>query len=226
MAVSRRFGSRFMVSFSRYYVDIATLRVISSLASATTAEAAAPAIGVPAAGYAFQARYSAGWGVQAFVGSNYLSADNSLGGFPSAAVAWDHADWGRVPHRVSWYDDNNTLRLYGAVTGRHGPATYTIGSRTVRYRMYLSFWHQVEVSNNSEYPVTIWYRGFASHTFLTDGDFNELVMTSWASQEIAAGGSFLVTGYEPLEIKLDGDSTDRDLLGITDQTGNRTLLLF
>jgi len=227
MAVSRRFESRFMVSFSRYTVDIASLRAVTALASGAAATAAAPAIGVPPSGrYAFQARYSAGWGVQAFIAENRMSAANGLGPYPASAAAWDDAAWGRAPHIVRWYDDNNTPRLAGSATGRCGPATHTIGARTVRYRMFLSFWHQVEVVNNSAHPVTAYHRGYSSHTFKADGDFGSIVMSPWASTQIAAGAAAVLGGFEPLELKFNETSTDRELLGITAQNGDRTLLLF
>ena len=218
MSVSRRFESRFKVSFSHCFTDIGTVHRVQGLQSTLFAQPKMN-IDVPASGYAFQINYYGGWGDQVFVASPYIT---------TSPTYWDDATWGRKPYAVTWYDDDETAVLTGtsaSSTGRYG-TTIVKGARTVRYLMRLAFWHQVDVLNNSEHPVTVFSRSHYQHAFAADGDWGSDQMTSWTGTEIGAGNSFLVSGFRPLEIKFDADSTTRDLLGVTQQDGSRTLLLF
>ncbi len=226
MAVSRRFESRFKISAHRYDSRGNTKGMLGHTSTTYASSLSRVNIGIPSdsAQGAYLIQYYSLAGYWYFVANNRASYLNSLDAYPPVNTSWTHDTWGRVPYQISWYvGDNPDFILTTSSQGLAG-CVIPIDSYTITYLMYLSWYHQVEVVNNTDEYVTIWKRDFNRQNFSL-GEATDLIMNSWASIVISPNSTQLVTGFQPLEIKVTSSSTDEDVWGITLQNGQKYLFL-
>ena len=225
MAVSRRFESRFKIYARRTELTYSSYKQMYGNISGTTAtDVSRLNIGVPAVGNAFLIQYNSSAGWWYFVASNRASASNGLSVYPAARPAYTDATWGRVPHAVTWYDDNSTPILTGAASGRY---VHTVGTAT-RYAMTLAFQHHVEVVNNTPDLFRVWMRDIGGVDYVESGELKGWPglpkFTAWQAVDIPANGSYVFKGFEPMEIKVNSDSSPSEIYGLTRQDGSKFLL--
>ena len=226
MAVSRRFESRFKISAHRYDSRGDTKAMLGAVSNISADAITRLNIGIPydPAQGAYAIQYNSTAGYWYFIASNRASYLNSLAPYPPVNTFWSHNTWGRVPYQISWYvGDNPDFILTTSSQGLAGRVV-PYSSYTITYLMYLSWYHQVEVVNNTDEDVTIWKRDFNRQNF-SEGAVTNLVMNNWTSIVISPNSTQLVTGYQPLEIKVASSSTDEDVWGITLQDGQKYLFL-
>ena len=230
MAVSRRFETRFLVAASKKYLDISGGQTMSGTSSYNQAsDLSRQNIGIPPSGYAFMTQYNSGAGDWFFLQSNRFStslppyyANNGLPLYPDQRYMFDHATWGRVPGQVTWYDGSTPIMSLSA--NGYYTRTMVVGARTIKYSMYISWYHQVNVVNNSTEEATVWARGRLGNV-ISNYDIGGITMTPWYTHVIAAGATKTIGYYEPLEIKIKSSSLSNDAVGVTTQGGSKYLIL-
>lgn len=184
-------------------------------------------IGVPPSGsLAFLIKHITGAGDWHFVHGNRYYApppwpNNGLGAYPTTNVKWDDAAWGRAPGRVTWYDDGDFV--LDATPNTIVSCTVTVGSGWLKYYMYLAWYHQIELRNDSSEDINIKARGYLGHQFSQDG-LGSLRMTQWYTHKVPANDKITIGYYEPMEIKFTSDD-NLDAIGVTTQKGDKYLLM-
>ena len=225
MAVSRRFETRFKIYARRTKLTYSNYKQMFGNISDTTATSVSRLnIGVPSVGNAFVIQYNSTAGWWYFVASNRASAYNGLSVYPATYPAYTDAIWGRVPHAVTWYDNNSTPVLTGAASGRY---VHTVGTDT-RYAMTLAFQHHVDIINNTNDVFRIWTRDFGGVDYVLSGELKGWPglpkFTAWQAVDIPANESYLFKGFEPMEIKVNRESSPAEIYGLTRQDGDKFIL--
>jgi len=223
MAVSRRFESRFRFSIgilitttSKYFTKMA----VGSNSAETATASTYPRAGIPLNGWAYSGSYS---GFDLIAQNREVTANSKAANptYPATSTApdWDDSVWGLVPNDVKVF---NGVEI-GTVSGSgYHELTY---NTYYKYQIGIGFWHTVNVNNTCDAQISIEYRDFDRYNYPVSG-IPALVMTAWTSQTIAAGGTYLVQGYEPLEIRFDIDNMPSgEDVGIVLQDGTTKYLL-
>ena len=225
MAVSRRFETRFKIYARRTELTYNSYKqMFGNISGPTASQLSRLNIGVPSVGNAFEIQYNSTAGWWYFVASNRASASNGLSVYPAASPAYTDAVWGRVPHAVTWYDNNSTPILTGTASGQY---VHTVGTDT-RYAMTLAFQHHVDIVNNSNDVFRIWVRDFGGVAYVESGELKGWPgppkFTAWQAIDIPSNGSYLFEGFEPMEIKVNQESSPAEIYGLTRQDGDKFIL--
>lgn len=226
---SRRYGSKFKISVTRYNSVGNTYVNLGVGFSGANATLSVPVFAASPTLYSFVANVNLGGEEHRVVTNNPLSGQNGLPTHPPTGVNFTHASWSRVPHQVYWLMRKGGSVYDGAViTPESGSGFYPAQASltgTIPNQLYLSWWHVIEVKNNSLLPVTVYHRDFNYHTMSPSTHTHSVVMSSWSSTVIPAGGSENISGFEPLDIKFDTNSNIQGYLGYTAQQGNKVLVV-
>lgn len=226
MAVSRRFESRFKIVARRTilgagvnYMQPPTLTSDPQASALSRVQ-----FGVPTSGCAFIA-YTYEPKRWFFVASNVAPGYNGVSVYPATTLPFTDAVWGRVPSVVRWYEQDIVEPILQLAAS--GSTVRTIDNYR-RYAMSLSFYHQVNIVNNSPEVFRVWIRDFGGVNFVESGDLigypAGTKFNTWRAVDIPANDVYLFQGFEPLEIKVNSDSSPSEIYGLKRQDGNKFIL--
>lgn len=140
--------------------------------------------------------------------------------YPSSAVNWDDSTWGARKHTVSIYNNSGVLQNVYDTTSTGYTANYT--SSTSWGAIFVSFYREIEIVNNSAKNLTFKFRQIAdSLTWGIPGTSTQIAYSlSETDEEVSAGSTIVLKGYEPIEIEFAADSLEDYDYSIKDQNGS------